>query len=527
MMELLIEAFGWVTEPTAWAGLLSLVILEVVLGIDNLVFIAILAERVQPSQRDHARITGLFMAMLLRVVMLFFVSWLATLNKPLFSLGSIVFSARSFIFILGGIFLLFKATSELHERLEGVPHNPEGKSSYAKFWTVVTQIMVLDAVFSLDTVITAVGMVDHMAIRIMAVGFAISLMLLASKPLTRFVNAHPTVVMLCLCFLLMIGFSLVVEGVGFHVPKGYLYAAIGFSVLIEIFNQIARANYMRHQSSRPWRERTAETILRLMGEKQRLLADDIEEGKPGLKPEASSIAGEESSMISGVLSLGDRSIRSLMTARAEMRWVDMDDDPDDIRKQILDEQHSYFPLCRGELDNIEGIGRSADILETLRLHGNLAGFGKLREPTMAPESMDVVRMLELMRRAPGNMVLAVDEFGSISGLITPVDVFEIIAGEFLDDDAKPDIIRMRGGEFPMFLVQGHADLHHLEQSLDTEGLLPPDADYGTVAGLLLDKLGHLPLAREELVYQGIKFTVKSVSPRRIEEVLVETLPPDD
>jgi len=152
------------------------------------------------------------------------------------------FSGRDLILILGGFFLVFKGTMEMHERVEGKTHSSSGSPAYASFWVVVTQIVVLDAVFSLDAVITAVGMVDHIAVMMTAVVIAIALMLVASKPLTAFVGRHPTVVILCLGFLLMIGFALVAEGFGFKVPKGYLYAAIGFAVTIETLNQLARRN---------------------------------------------------------------------------------------------------------------------------------------------------------------------------------------------------------------------------------------------------------------------------------------------
>ena len=166
----------------------------------------------------------------------------------------------------GGFFLLFKGTMELHERLEGGGHgSSSGPRVYASFWVIVTQIVVLDAVFSLDSVITAVGMVDHLAIMMIAVIIAIGIMLLASKPLTRFVNAHPTVVVLCLGFLLMIGFSPLAESFGFKVPKGYLYAAIGFSVAIEALNQLARRNLLKLDARRPMRERTAAAVLRMLG----------------------------------------------------------------------------------------------------------------------------------------------------------------------------------------------------------------------------------------------------------------------
>jgi CBS domain containing-hemolysin-like protein len=491
-------------------------ILEVVLGVDNLVFIAILADRVEPRLRDRVRVVGLGLALILRIILLIAVFWL---SKPTASIiGG--FSLRDIIFILGGLFLLYKATTELHERLEGVPQEVRGQRSFSYFWPAVAQIMVLDAVFSLDAVITAVGMVEHLghiSIAIVAVSIAISLMLLASRPLTTFVNAHPTVVVLCLSFLLLIGFSLVAEGFGFHVPKEYIYAAIGFSVVIEIFNQIAQSNYRKHQSKRSRRVRTTEAILRLMGDKYGLESAPEPGGNEGQPGEARSMAGEESNMISGVLSLGGRSLRSLMTPHNEIRWVDIEDSSEDIRAGILRDPHGYYPVCRGKLDELLGVGRGTDILEALRAEGGLEAFAGLRAPAVAPESMDAIRLLKLMRQASAHMVIAVDEFGSISGLITPVDVFEIIAGEFRDEDEKPDIVELEDWSL---LVQGHADLHLLEQQLDTEDLLPPDSDYGTVAGLLLDRFGHLPERGEVLEYAGLRFVVDKVSDRRIEEVLI-------
>ncbi len=207
-------------DPSIWAGLLTLIVLEIVLGIDNLVFIAILADKLPPKQRDKARLIGLSLALVMRLGLLSVISWMVTLTKPLITIADFSFSGRDLIMLLGGIFLLFKATTELHERLENRQHDAGHGKGYASFWVVVLQIVVLDAVFSLDAVITAVGMVNHLPVMMAAVVIAMILMLLASKPLTRFVNQHPTVVVLCLSFLLMIGLSLVAEGFGFHIPKG-------------------------------------------------------------------------------------------------------------------------------------------------------------------------------------------------------------------------------------------------------------------------------------------------------------------
>ena len=219
----------WLSDPNIWVGFLTLVVLEIVLGIDNLIFIAILAEKLPPHQRDKARLLGLTLAMLMRLGLLTMISWIVSLTEPLFTVGRFSFSGRDLILLLGGLFLLFKATVELHERVEGKTHAHAGPVEFAAFGVVVAQIIALDAVFSLDSVITAVGMIDELGVMMAAVVVSMGVMLFASKPLTRFVNAHPTVVVLCLSFLLMIGLSLIAEGFGFHIPKSYLYAAIGFS----------------------------------------------------------------------------------------------------------------------------------------------------------------------------------------------------------------------------------------------------------------------------------------------------------
>ncbi|WP_230582248.1 TerC family protein, partial [Cronobacter malonaticus] len=352
-------------DPSIWVGLATLVVLEIVLGIDNLVFIAILADKLPPKQRDKARLIGLSLALVMRLGLLSLISWMVTLTRPLFSVWELSFSGRDLIMLFGGLFLLFKATTELHERLENRQHNDSHGKGYASFWVVVAQIVVLDAVFSLDAVITAVGMVNHLPVMMAAVVIAMGVMLLASKPLTNFVNAHPTVVVLCLSFLLMIGLSLVAEGFGFHIPKGYLYAAIGFSIIIEFFNQVARRNFLKHQSNLPLRARTAEAILRLMGNRRRPAPVSETEHHTVVPVHDEAFAEEERYMINGVLTLASRSLRSIMTPRGEISWVDANRSVDEIREQLLSSPHSLFPVCRGELDEIIGVVRAKELLMAL------------------------------------------------------------------------------------------------------------------------------------------------------------------
>lgn len=225
----------WITEPSAWIAFLTLTALELVLGIDNIIFISILAGKLPPDQRKKARTLGLALAMITRVLLLLSLSWIIRLTAPLFTVLSQEISGRDLILIVGGLFLLGKSTFEIHGKLEG----EEGHASARvgpSFTSVIIQILMLDVVFSLDSVITAVGMVDNVAIMIAAVIVSIVFMMAFAGPISGFVERHPTVKMLALSFLLLIGVTLIVEGFDHHIPKGYIYFAMAFSVFVEMLN---------------------------------------------------------------------------------------------------------------------------------------------------------------------------------------------------------------------------------------------------------------------------------------------------
>jgi predicted tellurium resistance membrane protein TerC len=226
----------WLTDPQVWASLVTLTALEIVLGIDNLVFIAIVAGRLPPERQNRARQVGLSLALITRLALLASITWIIGLTQPVFAIFGQPVSWRDIVLIAGGLFLLYKGTKEIHQRLEGEGHE-KTRSARTSFTGVIAQIMVLDVVFSLDSVITAVGMANTLWVMATAIIIAVVIMLMASRPLAEFVERHPTVKMLALSFLLLIGMTLIADGAGFHVPKGYIYAAIGFSVLVEGLNQ--------------------------------------------------------------------------------------------------------------------------------------------------------------------------------------------------------------------------------------------------------------------------------------------------
>lgn len=239
--------FEWVTNPEAWIALFTLTALEIVLGIDNIIFISILVSRLPEKQRQSARIIGLALAMGTRVLLLLSLSWMMKLVDPLFSVLGKDISGRDLILILGGLFLIVKSAMELKEAISGIPHGEHGTSSKkANYLMILVQIAILDIVFSLDSVITAVGMADDIPVMVIAIMIAIGVMMLAAKPIGDFVDRNPTIKNLALAFLILIGIALVGEGFNLHLPKSAVYTAMGFSVVVELLNIKMRSNQQKN-----------------------------------------------------------------------------------------------------------------------------------------------------------------------------------------------------------------------------------------------------------------------------------------
>ena len=235
MPDSLIYAFDWASTAEGWVALGTLTVLEIVLGIDNIVFISILAGKLRLEERDRARRVGLSLAMFIRIALLLSITWVMGLTAPIFKVLGTEISGRDLILLIGGLFLIAKATHEIHDKLEGAQGDASARV-VASFAAVIVQILLLDIVFSLDSVITAVGMAEHVAIMILAVVIAVGVMLVSSGPISEFVERHPTVKILALSFLLLIGVSLIGEGLDQHIPKGYIYFAMAFSVFVEMIN---------------------------------------------------------------------------------------------------------------------------------------------------------------------------------------------------------------------------------------------------------------------------------------------------
>ncbi len=517
------EHMEWIADPTIWAGLATLVVLEIVLGIDNLIFIAILAEKLPKAQRDKARVTGLLLALVMRLMLLASISWLSTLTTPFINVMDHPFSGRDLIMLVGGVFLLFKATVELNEQLEGKDSEHHGQRKGARFWPVVAQIVVLDAVFSLDSVITAVGMVEHLAVMMIAVCIAIGLMLLASKPLTHFVNAHPTIVILCLSFLLMIGFSLVADGFGYHIPKGYLYAAIGFSVLIEALNQLSQFNRRRFLSSaRSLRERTAETVLRMLSGKHE--EAELDTHSAGMV--ADSMGGQEvfnqqeRRMIERVLGLAQRTVSSIMTSRHDVENLELNDPPDVLTQQLTKNQHTRIVVTEdGSTDAPLGVVHAIDLLKQQLLQNEMDLRALIRQPLIFPEQLSLLMALEQFRQARTHFAFVVDEFGSVEGVVTLTDVMETIAGNLPEAgeeiDARHDIQQLEDGSW---IVNGYMPLEDLVLYVPIQ--IDEKREYHTIAGLLMEYSQAVPQEGAKLQIGDYLFEAIEVNSHRIIKVKI-------
>lgn len=509
-------------DPTVWVGLFTLVLLELVLGIDNLVFIAILAQRLPHSQRSHAVRVGLILALGMRFFLLAGISWLATLTDPLFDLFGKTFSARDMIMFGGGMFLLYKATSEIHGRLEGHGHGTKKTEYKPNFWVVVTQIIVLDAVFSLDAVITAIGMVDHLETMMLAVTIAIFLMVAISSPLTKFINERPTVVMLCLGFLLMVGFSLVAEGFGLEIPKGYLYAAIGFSVVVEFFNQFAQAKLKKRfaeDETSDLREKTADIVLRVLGARD---GDDSQTSQEigVLLHHASQedlLSQTEKNLLRGVLNLSERPINTIMTPRTDIEWLDIGENEEGIRSQIIETSRSQLLVGKDDIDSTLGVVHREDFLPSLVKFNQLPVISKIMvEPLYIHENVSVLKALETFKNHRADMAIIIDEFGGVQGIVTHHDLLEAMAGEFPESDDEKIDLEISVQDDGSYIVDGMASIYDVENQT---GLgYEPDGNFATMAGFILHEFGRIPAIEEELEWNHWRLKVLQMDGKRIGKI---------
>lgn len=500
----------WVTDPTALLGLLALTVIQIVLGIDNLLFIAILSAKLPAKQGRLARYVGLGGALLIRIVLMMFAAYVVAMTEPLFTVFDFNFSIRDLLMLLGGAFLIYKSTEELHSKLEGIGSEQSVSVSSAagqSFFIVATQIMILDALFSADAIITAVGMTNHVYIMVIAVTIAMGLLMWASGIIAHFVSKHPTLVILCLGFLLLIGFSLIMEGFHIEVPKGYLYSAIGFSCLIELFNQISRKNLLNlkqnaHTSSR---QIAAHMVLRLLGSK----SDEVPTFQEAIisRPGSNVFNQHEKEMVSRVLQLSTLPVKAVMTSRTDLQMLKLDADKSTTYNKALHSTKSKLIAYKGgQKDQPLGFVERAKVLGTL-----LQGKSELSdleclvvEPLYVPETISVLHALKQFRQKQKYFGFVYDEFGVFVGVVSVHDILEEITGEMPDSIETPEI-EVLGSN--CYKVDADAVLTDVESATGLS--IPPSEHYQTIGGFVLDKCQSVPKQGESLAVNDFVIEVLS------------------
>jgi predicted tellurium resistance membrane protein TerC len=405
-------------DPTVWIGLLTLTLLEIILGIDNLIFIAILVDKVPTAQRDRARQLGMCLALLMRLFLLAAIFFLTTLTTPLFTLRGTEISFHNLILFVGGLFLLLKATMEIHERLEEKPKERH-PARRAGFGSAIAQIIALDVVFSIDSILTAVGMTDRLEVMMAAVVVAMALMIVASGVLTEFINARPPLIILCLGFLLMIGFSLITESFGYHIPKGYLYAAIGFAVMIEAFNQIGLRKRERQITKVPRRQSVADAMPGLLAgvPSTAITARDADIDPIFTERGQQEVfAPIENEVSRGVLGLVDRPVTSIMTPGCALAWIDLDDSEKTLLAEIRSSRHRQLFVRRGSIDKLVGVVRKQDLFDIYMEGKPLNILSIIHAPLVVYEATSILKTLELFKLAAVRIAIVVGEHGNLLGM---------------------------------------------------------------------------------------------------------------
>ena len=511
--------FAWMGDPSCWVGLITLSLLEIVMGLDNLLFIVLLSQKLPPAQAARARYIGIGGAVVIRLFLLLFAAYAAAVTVPLFTIFGIGFTVRDTVMLIGGLFLLYKATADLHQKLEGGGEETAmtlSRAGGSSLMMVSVQIMVLDAVFSVDAIVTSVGMTEHVFIMMAAVIISMAAMTAATSLVSSVVSRHPTLVILCLGFLLLIGFSLIMEGLHVEVPKGYLYAAIGFSVLIEIFNEIARRNVLGlgKTGSMQNRELAANLVLRLLGSRSGEVSSLKEAIVQGTGDGVFNQS--EKDMVARVLQLSSIPVRAVLTARNDLEFLRIDAPAEKILEKASGSTHSRLIAClRDHKDTPEGYVERADVLALGVEHKvSQEELQKIVvQPLFLPESVSILKALDKFRAEKKYIGFVYDEFGSFEGVVTLRDIMEEVSGELPDQSEIPEVVKLENG---VFRVDGNAALTDVYRLTGFKA--PASEHYQTIAGFILDCLQRVPENGEVLSFGTARMEILRADKTSIDAV---------
>lgn len=501
--------FAWLADPSAWVGLGVLILLELALGIDNLLFISLLAGRLPRERRQKAFRAGMGLALLQRFALLSMMAWLMGLREPVLTLLGRGFAVRDLILVGGGIFLLFKGSQELHDKLEGGGERAEGAGGGARFWTVVIQIAALDAFFSFDSVLTAVGMADDVTMMMAAVAVAMAIMLRAASFLSAFVERYPSIVVMCLGFMMMVGASLVMDGIGLPVPRGYLYAAVVFSLFVEAFRQLMVRRRRSPGAARDSRGALADAVSRLLslgelnsGEAQlELAALAADAGEAGV------CAKKERELLARILRLGGLSVRAIMTPWRNADKMAASASWNELKAAVARSTQACVPVFDEASDDVLGAVFPRDMLAREGTEGELRAADLARPVPVVLEHTHVTDMWDALAGATEPLAVVLDEYGRPAGVVTPEHVVRALAG-----GAERPVVRADPDGTELVLA-GSMPLPEALSALKLEhsGRFRSE----TLAGMVLEILGRIPREGESFSWGGRVWRILGMDGLRI------------
>ncbi|MCW5197721.1 TerC family protein [Buchnera aphidicola] len=513
---------GILLDPSTWTGLFALVLLEIILGIDNLIFLTIITKKLNPNQRTKARNIGLVLSLLIRIIFLYFISWFTSLTAPLCSNKYIILSVREFILLIGGIFLSIISLIELYDKIYHKRIKRKKHKKYSYFWSIILQIIILDTIFSLDSIITAIGMINNFTIISVSMIISMFCILALSNTLKKFVEKYKKIFILCLGFLLIIGVNLVLEALGLYLSKTYLYTAVGFYVFIELFNEISKYNFLLYQYNRPFRRRILENFLKILKREknkdiQVIKKFNQDNTKTYPVKEYIDFKEEEKYMISSLLHLSLRSVKSIMTPRTEISWININQSYDIIKKKLLNTPHNIFPVCEGKIDKIIGVVRAKELILKIEKNHNILNFVSKHKPIIISEKINLIKLLKILKNSKGNIILVKNKFNMLQGLVTPVDFLKAIAGDFPDSDKTPNIIKQNNS----WIVQGSTDLYSLQQRLNTNTFIKKNTMNISISGFIIEKYGTIPVSGQVIKISSFIFKILKATKYKIDLIKIK------
>ncbi|VFP83699.1 TerC family protein [Buchnera aphidicola] len=509
-------------DPSAWAGLFTLIFLEIILNIDNIIFISILSKKLPENQRNQARYTGLILALFMRFGLLIIASQLINLTKPIIANKFFIFSIKEIILLIGGIFLFLKSIFELLDNIKNVDFKSKKNKTTENFWYVVFQIVILDAIFSIDSVMMAVGMIDNLFIMISAVTISTILMIFLSQLFIKFINSQKNIIILCLSLLLMISLNLIIESLGLYIPKEYLYTTIGFSLFVELMNQIKIRNIIIQQSKEPFRKKISRVIFNIINttnknnqNKKKNLVDYQNipnNNKIYLKNTncSNTIQQKEIDIITNVLKLGNYLIQDIMIPKKDIIWIDITKNHEHIKHTVLNTPYSNLPICQNELNEIIGVVSTKKLIKIINNNEDIHNFAIQYPPIIILDIINIINILHLLRYSKHNMIIISNESGDIQGMIKPVDVFKLIVGKFLDSNYKPEIIINKDN----WIIQGTTKLNNLKKILNID-FISSNNKCASIADFLINKYKKIPLTGTILYYKSYYFHILKSSSYQI------------